>query len=169
MLAVNLGTRGVIEAVDLLEYANIRGGTKLAEQRIANGRTEPFGVGTSGAWAMRWTVRGSSATGSAEDYGKLASQTAKAYAAARPVIKLVVCGSSSADMPTFGEWERVVLTHTYERYRLHIRATLTTRRKTATSAGFLASAVDLDVLHRGRRCDGPIMWRAVLGKRVRPL
>src|SRR5690606_15156734 len=37
MLALNLGTRGVLEAVDLLEYANIRGGTALSQQRIANG------------------------------------------------------------------------------------------------------------------------------------
>ncbi|TPW65441.1 alpha-L-arabinofuranosidase, partial [Schumannella sp. 10F1B-5-1] len=38
MLAVNLGTRGVAEALDLLEYTNIRGGTALSESRRANGR-----------------------------------------------------------------------------------------------------------------------------------
>ena len=44
MLAVNLGTRGTLEALDLLEYANIPGGTALSQQRIDNGRTDAFGV-----------------------------------------------------------------------------------------------------------------------------
>lgn len=57
MLAINLGTRGVAEALDLLEYANHRGGTALSEQRIANGRTDPFGVKM---WCLgtRWTGPG---------------------------------------------------------------------------------------------------------------
>ena len=37
MLAVNLGTRGVAEALDLLEYANHPAGTTLSDQRVANG------------------------------------------------------------------------------------------------------------------------------------
>ena len=41
MYAVNLGTRGVQEALDVLEYANIRSGTKLSDARVKNGRVEP--------------------------------------------------------------------------------------------------------------------------------
>ena len=37
MYAVNLGTRGVQEALDVLEYANAPVGTALADQRAANG------------------------------------------------------------------------------------------------------------------------------------
>ena len=53
MLAVNLGTRGTLEALDLLEYTNIRAGSALAEQRAARGSPDPFSVrnstsGTSG-------------------------------------------------------------------------------------------------------------------------
>ncbi|MDQ2698303.1 MAG: alpha-L-arabinofuranosidase, partial [Actinomycetota bacterium] len=44
MLAVNLGTRGVAEALDLLEYTNIPGGTTTSELRRTNGRDVPFGV-----------------------------------------------------------------------------------------------------------------------------
>lgn len=44
MEAVNLGTRGLEEALDLLEYANIPGGTKLSEERRANGADQPFGI-----------------------------------------------------------------------------------------------------------------------------
>ena len=46
-----------------------------------------------GASATRWTGRGSSATARADDYGKLASQTAKAMRQLDPSLELVVCGS----------------------------------------------------------------------------
>ena len=36
MMAVNLGTRGIQDAVDLLEYCNLAGGTALSDQRLAN-------------------------------------------------------------------------------------------------------------------------------------
>ncbi|WP_295839189.1 alpha-L-arabinofuranosidase C-terminal domain-containing protein [uncultured Microbacterium sp.] len=44
MLAVNLGTRGTLEAIDLLEYANVPDGSTLSQQRIDNGRIEPLDV-----------------------------------------------------------------------------------------------------------------------------
>src|SRR5690606_37662883 len=44
MHAFNLGTRGVQEALDVLEYANIKGGTTLSDQRIANVSPEPHNI-----------------------------------------------------------------------------------------------------------------------------
>lgn len=44
MLAVNLGTRGPAEAIELLEYTNIRSGPSRANERIANGRAESLNV-----------------------------------------------------------------------------------------------------------------------------
>ena len=44
MMAVNLGTRGIENALDLLEYANGEPGTALADQRVANGRAEPYDI-----------------------------------------------------------------------------------------------------------------------------
>lgn len=44
MEAVNLGTRGLEEALDLLEYANVPSGTKLSDERRANGKENPFGI-----------------------------------------------------------------------------------------------------------------------------
>src|SRR3954454_5590893 len=41
MMAVNLGTRGLQEALDLLEYCNIPSGTRLSDLRIANGAKDP--------------------------------------------------------------------------------------------------------------------------------
>jgi alpha-N-arabinofuranosidase len=142
MLALNLGTRGTLEALDLLEYSNIRGGSTLSEQRVANGRTEPFGVQM---WCLGNEMDGPWQLGhrSAEDYGKLASQTAKALRQLDPSVELVVCGSSSAHMPTFGEWERVVLTEAYDDVD-YISCHAYYEEKNGDLGSFLASAVDMD-------------------------
>ncbi|RZS68109.1 alpha-N-arabinofuranosidase [Agromyces ramosus] len=142
MLAVNLGTRGTLEALDLLEYSNIAGGTALSQRRIENGRTDAFGVKM---WCLGNEMDGPWQLGhrSAEDYGKLASRTAKAMRQLDPSIELVVCGSSSAHMPTFGEWERVVLSHTYEDVD-YISCHAYYEEKDGDLGSFLASAVDMD-------------------------
>ncbi|MBT1001463.1 alpha-N-arabinofuranosidase [Paenarthrobacter sp. DKR-5] len=142
MLAVNLGTRGTLEALDLLEYSNIRSGTALSEQRAANGRAEPFGIKM---WCLGNEMDGPWQLGhrSAEDYGKIASQTAKAMRQMDPSVELVACGSSGAHMPTFGEWEREVLTHTYEDVD-YISCHAYYEEKNGDLASFLASAVDMD-------------------------
>jgi alpha-N-arabinofuranosidase len=113
MYAVNLGTRGVQEALDVLEYANIRSGTSLSDQRIANGTSEPHNVRM---WCLGNEMDGpwQLGHGTARDYAQLASKTARAMRQVDPDLELVVCGSSSAQMPTFGEWERVVLEETYD-------------------------------------------------------
>ena len=142
MLAVNLGTRGTAEALDLLEYTNIRSGTAFSQRRIDNGRTEPFGVNM---WCLGNEMDGPWQLGhrSADDYGKLASQTAKAMRQIDPDLQLVVCGSSSAHMPTFGEWERVVLTHAYDDVD-YISCHAYYEEKNGDLGSFLASSVDMD-------------------------
>ena len=142
MLAVNLGTRGVLEALDLLEYSNVPGGTTLSQQRIDNGRAEPFGVRV---WCLGNEMDGPWQLGhrSADDYGKIASQTAKGMRQLDPSIELVVCGSSGASMPTFGEWERVVLEHTYDDVDM-ISCHAYYQEHDGDIDSFLASSVDTD-------------------------
>lgn len=142
MLAVNLGTRGTLEALDLLEYSNLARGTALSERRIANGRTDAFGVKM---WCLGNEMDGPWQLGhrSADDYGKLAARTAKAMRQLDPSVELVVCGSSSAHMPTFGEWERVVLSHTYDEVD-YISCHAYYEEKDGDIGSFLASAVDMD-------------------------
>ena len=142
MLAVNLGTRGTLEALDLLEYSNIRSGTALSDRRIANGKTDAFGVKM---WCLGNEMDGPWQLGhrSAEDYGKIASQAAKAMRQLDPSVELVVCGSSSAHMPTFGEWERVVLSHSYDDVD-YISCHAYYEEKNGDLGSFLASAVDMD-------------------------
>jgi alpha-N-arabinofuranosidase len=142
MLAVNLGTRGTLEALDLLEYSNIRSGTALSDRRVENGRTDGFGVKM---WCLGNEMDGPWQLGhrSADDYGKIASQAAKAMRQLDPSLELVVCGSSSAHMPTFGEWERVVLGHTYDDVD-YISCHAYYEEKDGDLGSFLASAVDMD-------------------------
>jgi alpha-N-arabinofuranosidase len=111
MYALNLGTRGVQEAVDLLEYCNHSGGTALSEQRRANGADRPFGIGL---WCLGNEMDGPWQIGhkTADEYGRLAAETARVMRMIDPGVELVVAGSSSQDMPTFGSWERTVLQHT---------------------------------------------------------
>jgi len=142
MLAVNLGTRGVQEALDVLEYSNIKGGTTLSDARVKNGRAEPFNIRM---WCLGNEMDGPWQLGhsNAEDYGKLASQTAKAMRQVDNDLELVACGSSHAQMPTFGEWERVVLNHTYEDVD-YISCHAYYEEKNGDTDSFLASAVNMD-------------------------
>jgi alpha-L-arabinofuranosidase len=113
MMAVNLGTRGVEEAVALLEYCNGEAGTRWADLRIANGREVPYGVKL---WCLGNEMDGPWQIGhkDAHEYGKLARNAGAAMKLVDPSIELVACGSSSMGMPTFGEWERTVLEYTYD-------------------------------------------------------
>ncbi len=113
MMAVNLGTRGVQEACDLLEYANVAGGTRLSDLRVAHGARDPYGIRLwclgnemDGPWQLGHTT--------ADTYGLLAAQTARAMRRVDPRIELVACGSSNERMPTFGSWESDVLEHCHD-------------------------------------------------------
>ena len=142
MLAINLGTRGIAEALDLVEYTNIRGGTALSDERVANGDVEPFDVRM---WCLGNEMDGPWQLGhrDADAYGTLASQTAKALRQVDPDLELVVCGSSNAQMPTFGEWERVVLGHTYDDVDF-ISCHAYYQERGGDTGDFLASAVNMD-------------------------
>ena len=142
MYAVNLGTRGVEAALDVLEYANIRSGTALSELRIANGTTEPHDIRM---WCLGNEMDGPWQLGhsSAEEYARRAAQTARGMRQIDPDVELVVCGSSGAAMPTFGEWERVVLQETYDEVD-YISCHAYYEPVGGDLASFLASAVDMD-------------------------
>ncbi|WP_434810949.1 alpha-N-arabinofuranosidase [Microbacterium sp. bgisy189] len=141
MLAVNLGTRGTQEALDLLEYANASAETAWTAQRAENGRTEPFGVRM---WCLGNEMDGPWQVGhrNADDYGKLASRTAKAMRMLDPGLELVVCGSSGSGMPTFGSWERQVLEHTFDDVDF-ISCHSYYQERNGDAQEFLASGVDM--------------------------
>ena len=113
MLAINLGSRGLDEARNFVEYVNGPTGSHWGDLRKKNGRAEPFGVKH---WCLGNEMDGPWQVGhkTAHEYGRLANETAKTLRAFDPSLQLVVCGSSHSDMATYPEWERVVLEHCYD-------------------------------------------------------
>ena len=112
-MAVNLGTAGIDEARSLVEYCNHPGGSLYSDMRIANGYREPHKIKT---WCLGNEMDGPWQMGhkTADEYGRLATETAVAMKWVDPTIELVACGSSNRKMPTFGQWEATVLDHVYQ-------------------------------------------------------
>jgi alpha-L-arabinofuranosidase len=142
MMAVNLGTRGVAEAVDLLEYCNHPGDSRLSDLRIAHGAKDPYGIRL---WCLGNEMDGPWQIGhkSARDYGQLAAQTARAMRLVDPDLQLIACGSSNSSMPTFGQWESEVLEQAYDSVDM-ISCHAYYQERDGDLASFLASAADMD-------------------------
>ena len=113
MMAVNLGTRGIADACNLLEYCNHQGGSKYSDMRIKHGRKDPYNIKL---WCLGNEMDGPWQVGhkTMDEYGRLSEETAKAMKLIDPSIELVSCGSSSLDMPTFPKWEATTLEYNYD-------------------------------------------------------
>ena len=142
MLAVNLGTRGVDAARNLVEYANHPGGTYWSDLRRANGAPDPYGIKV---WCLGNEMDGPWQIGhkSAAEYGRLARETAKAMRLVDPGIELVASGSSNHAMPTFGTWEATVLAETYDVVD-HVSMHAYYQEHDTDRDSFLGCAVDAD-------------------------
>lgn len=142
MYALNLGTRGVQEALDAHEYLNHPSGTELSERRRSNGTPEPHGISI---FCLGNEMDGPWQTGhkTAYEYGRLAAEVGRALRSAEPGLELVACGSSSSAMPTFGAWESTVLELAYEQVD-YVSAHAYYEEVNGDLASFLASAVDMD-------------------------
>ncbi len=112
-MAVNLGTRGIDAARNLVEYCNHDSGSYYSDLRISHGYREPHKIKT---WCLGNEMDGPWQIGhkTAAEYGRIAQEAAKAMKWVDPNIELVACGSSNRNMPTFAEWEATVLDHTYD-------------------------------------------------------
>jgi len=141
MMAVNLGTRGLQEALDLLEYCNHPGGTALSDLRRAHGAEQPYGIRT---WCLGNEMDGPWQLGHkpATVYGRIAAETAGAMRQFDAGLELVACGSSYRHMPTFGAWEATVLEQAYDSVD-HISAHAY-YEDTGDTGSFLASSTDMD-------------------------
>ncbi|MCM2456493.1 alpha-N-arabinofuranosidase [Rhizobium sp. CG4] len=113
MLAVNLGSRGLEDARNFLEYVNFPGGTAWSDLRRSHVDNDGYGVKMwclgnemDGPWQIGHKV--------ATEYGRLANETAKAFKGFDSTIETIVCGSSNDEMATYPEWEREVLEECYE-------------------------------------------------------
>jgi alpha-L-arabinofuranosidase len=143
MMAVNLGTRGVEAACDLLEYANHPGGTYLSDLRRSHGVKEPHDIKL---WCLGNELDGPWQVGqkTAHEYGRLAAETGKAMRLVDPSIELVAVGSSNSGMATFASWEATVLEHTYDVVD-YISLHAYYEQFDDDVDSFLATAVDMDM------------------------
>ena len=153
MMAVNLGTRGPDEARCLIEYCNSSTDTYYANLRRENGFEKPFGIKL---WCLGNEMDGDwqICHKTAEEYGRVATETAKVLKWVDPSIELVACGSSDPNMPTYGEWERTVLDHTYD-YVDYLSLHCYYGNKAGCTSDFLARAEDMDrfIKNTARICD----------------
>ena len=142
MMAVNLGTRGIADACNLLEYCNHPGGTKYSDLRIAHGVKEPHNIKV---WCLGNEMDGDWQVGhkTMGEYARLAEETAKAMKLIDPGIELVSCGSSSREMDTFPEWEAVTLERTYD-YVDYVSLHQYYGNEAGDTADFLAKSDDMD-------------------------
>ena len=142
MYAINLGTRGPENARDIVEYANHKGGSKFSDMRIKNGRKDPLGIKM---WCLGNEMDGPWQMGhkTATEYGRIANEAAKMMKWVDPSIELVACGSSSSQMPTFGDWELTVLNECYENID-YVSLHRYYGNPTNDTPGFLARSMDLD-------------------------
>jgi alpha-L-arabinofuranosidase len=141
MLALNLGTRGLQEAVDLLEYCNHPGGTHWSDLRRSHGHEDPYAIRM---WCLGNEMDGPWQLGhkSADEYGRLAASTARALRQFDQKLELVACGSSSRQMPTFGSWEATVLEHAYD--EVDFISAHAYYEDLGDTGSFLASSVNMD-------------------------
>ena len=113
MYAINLGTRGIDAARNILEYCNHPSGSYWSDLRIKHGYKEPHDIKM---WCLgnemdgEWQVGHKTAT----EYGRLVHEVAKSMRKFDSSLELIIAGSSSEAMPTYPDWEREILEHSYD-------------------------------------------------------
>ena len=142
LMAVNLGTRGIPDALNILEYSNLEKGTYYSDLRVKNGHKEPHNIKK---WCLGNEMDGPWQTGhkTAQEYGRLASEAGRAMKSLDPTIELVACGSSSSNMPTFASWEAEVLDECYDEVD-YISLHQYYKNKDGDTADFLARNMEMD-------------------------
>ena len=113
MMALNLGSGTIESARNLVEYCNANDRSKYANLRRQNGHNEPYNIIY---WCLGNEMDGDWQIGhmSVEDYILKAKKTAQEIRKITPEARLIACGSSTIDMPSFPSWDRQVLEGLYD-------------------------------------------------------
>jgi alpha-N-arabinofuranosidase len=145
-LAVNMSTRGVQDAANVVEYCNLNAGTHYSLMRNRHGHPQPYNVRTwyvgnepDGPWQI--------ARKKAADYGWEAAEACKAMRRIDPELDLVVAGSSAPSLDTFLEWDRTVLMDAYDycdMISIHNYLGMSAPEREANPPEFFASARIMD-------------------------
>jgi alpha-N-arabinofuranosidase len=107
MLTVNLGTGSPEEARNWVEFCNAPAGSKYADLRS---EVDPYRVRL---WCLGNEMDGPWQLGHvpADQYAIRAQQAAKMMKDVDASIELVACGSCTTGLPSYMEWDRLVLEH----------------------------------------------------------
>ncbi len=143
MYAVNLGTRGVDAARNVVEYANHPSGSYWSDLRVQNGAKDPFGIKL---WCLGNEMDGDWQIGhkSAYEYGRLANEAGKVMKLVDSSIELVACGSSSREMATYGDWEYQMLMECYDQIE-YVSLHRYYGNAANDTPAFLARSVEMDM------------------------
>lgn len=142
MYCINLGTRDVQAARNIIEYTNHSSGTYWSDLRIKNGEKNPFDIKL---WCLGNEMDADWQIGQkdAYAYGCLAREAAKAMKLIDPSIELVSCGSTGPLIQTFGDWELTMLDTCYE-YVDYVSLHRYYENFSGDTANFLANTCDMD-------------------------
>jgi len=142
MYAVNLGTRGPVDARNIVEYANHPGGTYWSDRRIQNGAKDPLNIKL---WCLGNEMDGPWQMGQKTpyEYGRIALEAARLMKAVDPTIETVACGSTGHTLKTFGDWEFTMLSECYEKVD-YVSLHRYFNNQANDTEDFLASSMDLD-------------------------
>lgn len=113
MMTVNLATRGVLEAMDCVEYCNFKEDTYWSDLRISHGYKEPHGYKY---WCLTNEIDGPWQVGqkTGTDYGRIAREASKGMKLLDENIKTVLAGSSSPGMESFPSFDAAALEEAYD-------------------------------------------------------
>lgn len=142
LMAINLGTRGVEEARNMVEYCNHKSGTYWSDLRKSHGVEEPHNIKT---WCLGNEMDGGWQMGAktATEYGRLALEASKVMKWTDDRIETVLCGSSSRNSPTFGKWEVESLDIAYDSVD-YVSLHQYYENRAGDTESFLAKSLELD-------------------------
>jgi alpha-L-arabinofuranosidase len=146
LMGLNFGTGSAEDAAALVEYCNVEKGTKWSDLRREHGVAEPYhvkhwclGNEMDGPWQIGHTT--------ATEYGMKAADAGRQMRYVDPTVKLIACGSSNSNMPTYLEWDREVLEQCYDyvdALSLHAYYGNTPEMTGGDSAKYLALNLSMD-------------------------
>jgi alpha-N-arabinofuranosidase len=113
LIGTNFGTGTPATTVALLEYCNVDKGTKWSDLRRQHGYDKPHNIKY---WCLGNEMDGPWQIGHipATEYGSKARDAARQMRTVDPLVKLIACGSSNNQMPTYLEWDQQTLEQCYE-------------------------------------------------------
>jgi len=146
LLGFNLGTGTPEMAVAYVEYCNVERGTRWSDLRREHGYQQPhdvkfwcLGNEMDGPWQMGHMT--------AREYGRKARDTARQIRVVDPNTRLIACGSSNTNLPTYLTWDREVLEECYDQVdgiSLHNYYGNTLELTGNDSSRFLAMNLDME-------------------------